>query len=114
MNDLFYFLPDVSHEEMYYLEKVTENYDQEKVRRFAISYRAQRRDPMVILLCTLIGFVWIAGIQRFMTNQIGMGILYLLTGGLCFIGTLVDLVNYQKLTLEYNRQVAVEVASFLR
>jgi TM2 domain-containing membrane protein YozV len=52
----------------------------------------------------------IAGIQRFLVNQIGMGLLYLFTAGLCFVGTIVDLVNYQKLTFDYNRQIADEVA----
>jgi TM2 domain-containing membrane protein YozV len=47
-------------------------------------------------------------------NQIGMGILYLLTGGLCLIGTIVDLVNYQKLAFEYNRQIAAEVSAMIK
>ncbi|HNX42808.1 MAG TPA: hypothetical protein PLJ84_02965 [Bacteroidales bacterium] len=42
-----------------------------------------------------------------------MGILYLLTGGLCLIGTIVDLVNHRQLALEYNVQVAHEVASMV-
>jgi TM2 domain-containing membrane protein YozV len=41
-----------------------------------------------------------------MIGQVGMGILYLLTGGLCFIGTIIDLVNYKKLTFEFNQQAA--------
>ena len=43
-----------------------------------------------------------------------MGILYLLTGGLCFIGTIIDLVNYQKMAFESNRKVADEVAVLIR
>jgi len=35
-----------------------------------------------------------------------MGILYLLTVGICWVGTIIDLVNYQKLALEYNMKVA--------
>jgi len=49
-----------------------------------------------------------AGIQRFMVGQIGMGILYFFTGGLCFIGTIVDLVNHKSLANDYNRQMAYE------
>ena len=32
-----------------------------------------------------------------------MGILYFLTGGLCLIGTIVDLVNHRSLAFEYNQ-----------
>ena len=36
-------------------------------------------------------------------------ILYLLTLGLCYIGTIIDLVNYRKLAFEYNQEVAARV-----
>jgi hypothetical protein len=39
-----------------------------------------------------------------------MGLLYLFTGGLCLIGTIVDLVNYQSLAFDYNRKIADEVS----
>ena len=62
----------------------------------------------MILLTALLGFVGLAGVHRFIVGQIGMGILYLLTAGLCFIGTIVDLINHKKLALEYNQRVARE------
>jgi hypothetical protein len=43
-----------------------------------------------------------------------MGILYFFTAGLCFIGTIVDAVNYQSIAFEYNRQIAGEVAPLIR
>jgi len=45
-----------------------------------------------ILLCC-IGFVCVGGIHKFYEGKIGMGVLYLLTGGLFFIGTIIDLIN---------------------
>ncbi len=102
-------LPEVTGEEMTYLQSVLKEMDDEKARAFANVYRSRRREPMLVLVTALIGFVAIAGVHRFILNQIGMGILYLFTGGLCLIGTIVDLVNYQKLAFEYNRQVANEV-----
>jgi TM2 domain-containing membrane protein YozV len=73
-------------------------------------YRTRRKDPQLILLTCLVGFLGFAGIHRFLVNQIGMGILYFFTAGLCLIGTIVDAVNYQSLAFEYNRQIASEVA----
>jgi hypothetical protein len=43
-----------------------------------------------------------------------MGILFFLTGGLCLIGTIIDLINYKKLAFEFNQKVANEVASFIK
>lgn len=102
-------LPEATGEEMMYLQNILKDMDDEKARSFANVYRSRRKEPMLVLVCALIGFVAIAGVHRFILNQIGMGILYLFTGGLCLIGTIVDLVNYQKLAFEYNRQVANEV-----
>jgi TM2 domain-containing membrane protein YozV len=76
-------------------------------------YSSKRRDPQHILFMCLLGFVVIAGIQRFATNNIGIGILYLITGGLCFIGTIVDTINYKNIANEYNHQMAIESRTFL-
>jgi hypothetical protein len=43
-----------------------------------------------------------------------MGILYLLTAGLCFIGTIIDLINHKKLAFEYNSNVAREIAMIIK
>ena len=102
-------LPELQGEEMIYVQNILKDMDEVKARNFANVYRSRRREPMLILVTALLGFVGFAGIHRFLLNQIGMGILYLFTAGLCFIGTIVDLVNYQKLAFEYNQKVANEV-----
>lgn len=98
--------------ELNYIQTLIKDYNDKQAAQFAIIYRSRRKDPQIILLTCLIGFLGIAGIHRFLTNQIGMGILYVLTAGLCFIGTIVDLVNYQTLAFEYNRGVASEIAMY--
>jgi TM2 domain-containing membrane protein YozV len=102
-------LPELTGEEMVYVQNILKDMDDVKARNFATVYRARRKEPMLILVTALLGFVAFAGIHRFLLNQIGMGLLYLFTAGLCFIGTIVDLVNYQKLAFEYNQKVANEV-----
>lgn len=106
-------LPELQGEEMIYVQNILKDMDDAKARNFANVYRARRKEPMLILVTALLGFVAFAGIHRFLLNQIGMGILYLFTAGLCFIGTIVDLVNYQKLAFEYNQKVANEVLVML-
>ncbi|HTE30936.1 MAG TPA: TM2 domain-containing protein [Chryseolinea sp.] len=107
------FLPELTGEELVYVQKLIGEFDDEKAKTFATVYRARRKDPQMILILALVGFLGFAGIHRMVTDQVGMGILYLLTLGFCFVGTIVDLVNYQKLALEYNLKAANEVVAMM-
>lgn len=111
--DLIMGLKGVTPDEYLYLEQVMKNMDQDQARTFVSYYAGRRKDPQDILLFTLLGFVIIAGVQRFVLGQIGMGILYLLTGGLCLIGTIVDLINYKSLASDYNQKMAYESAQMI-
>ncbi len=51
----------------------------------------RRKDKMTALLLAL--FLGGLGIHRFYLDDTGMGILYILTGGLCGIGVIVDVIN---------------------
>jgi TM2 domain-containing membrane protein YozV len=106
-------MPELDMQEMNYVDTLTKTYSEEQLLNFANFYRSRRRDPQMILLATLAGFLGFAGIQRFLTDQIGMGILYFFTVGLCFIGTIVDLVNYRQIALEYNVKVANEITGWI-
>jgi TM2 domain-containing membrane protein YozV len=111
--DLIMNLKGINPDEVLYLEQVMKNMDPEQARTFISYYSGKRKDAQDILLFTVLGFVVIAGVQRFVLGQIGMGLLYLLTGGLCLIGTIVDLINYKSLTLEYNQKMAYECAQLI-
>jgi len=114
MANIFSYLPELEGDELIYVQNLAKDYDEYHMQQFANIYRSRRKDSMMILITTLIGFLGIAGIQRFVLGQIGMGLLYLLTAGICFIGTIIDLINYKKLTFEYNLNVAREVASIVK
>jgi TM2 domain-containing membrane protein YozV len=107
-------LPEVTGDEMIYIQSLIKDMDDERARMFASAYRARRREPTLILVCTLLGFVGFAGIQRFITNDIGLGILYFFTIGLCWIGTIIDLVNHQRIAFDYNQKMANEVLMMVR
>jgi len=113
MNRILLQMPELELEEAMSIDALLKDKTDEQVRNFAIIYRSRRRDPMIILVTTLLGLVGFSGIQRFLTNQMGMGILYFFTAGLCLVGTIIDLVNYKSLALEYNRKVAQEAAMFI-
>ena len=108
------YLPELQEREMMYIQEVFNDLSEQQAEEFAMVYRSRRKDPTTILLLALIGFLGVAGIHRFVLDQIGMGILYILTAGLCFIGTIVDVVNYKDLAFEYNQRVAQEVLMMVR
>jgi TM2 domain-containing membrane protein YozV len=114
MPNVLQLMPTLEGEEMAFVQELIKDMNDSQAQQFAISYMARRKDPSNILLFTIIGFLGISGIQRFVLNQVGMGLLYLFTGGLCVIGTIIDLVNHKKLAFEYNSKQAQQVASMMR
>lgn len=106
-------IPEISGEEMLYVQSLINDMEDKKARTFAGVYRTRRKDPQMILITALLGLIVVAGVHRFVMGQIGMGLLYLFTGGLCLVGTIVDLVNHQKLAFEYNQKMANEVLSMI-
>jgi hypothetical protein len=114
MNDQYlYSFSNITLEEMQFIKEITANLNEDSRKNFMMMYSSKRRDPQHILFMCLLGFVVVAGVQRFATNQIGMGILYLITGGLCLIGTIIDTINYKNIANEFNHQMAIESRAFL-
>ncbi|MCL2013957.1 MAG: TM2 domain-containing protein [Oscillospiraceae bacterium] len=58
------------------------------------------KDPTTLLIISI--FLGSFGVDRFMLGDTGMGVLKLLTGGLCGILTIIDWCTIQKKTRELN------------
>jgi hypothetical protein len=101
-------IPAIEGEELVYLQSLTKELTDDQLVNFIAVYNGKRKKTDQILLGCVLGFVLFAGIQRFMIKQTGMGLLYLFTGGLCFIGTIMDTVNHKRLAFEFNRDMARE------
>ena len=106
-------LPDLEADEMYFIQGMLQNMTDDQASQFASIYRSRRKEPQMVLVAALIGFVGFAGIHRFLIGHIGMGILYFFTGGLCVIGTIVDIINYKSLAFEYNIKEARYVQALM-
>ena len=111
MPNVMSLMPELSGEELTGVDAMVKGMSDDQASMFAASYRAQRKDPNTVLLLTILGFIIIAGVQRFYVGQIGMGLLFLFTGGLCLIGTIIDVINHKKLATEHNLKVALEIAT---
>ena len=106
-------LYDTTPEELMQIDANTRGFSDDQLRQFVMIYRTKRKDEQTILLCCLLGLIFFAGIHRFVMGQIGMGILYILTGGLCFVGTIVDAINHKQLTLEFNTKMIGETLTMM-
>ena len=114
MANIMNLLPELEGEELTSVSALAKGLSDDQVSTFAVSYRAQRKDPNTVLLLTILGFIVVAGVHRFYLNQMGMGLLFLFTAGLCLIGTIIDVINHKRLTTEYNLKVANEIAMRVR
>ena len=114
MPNVMQLMPSLESDEMIYIQGLIKDMSDNTAQQFAVLYNSRRKDPQTILLTSLIGFMGVAGVHRFILGQIGMGLLYVFTAGLCVIGTIVDIVNHKKLAFEYNTTVAQQVAVMVR
>ena len=110
---LLQYLYDITPEELITINSRTQGFNTDELTHFCVIYRSKRKDPQIILLLCLVGLIGVAGIHRFVIGQVGMGILYFFTGGLCLIGTIVDAINHKDLALEFNGKMIAETLSML-
>jgi TM2 domain-containing membrane protein YozV len=101
-------LPGITPEEISFLQQATNGLDENQQKSFYMVYANKRKSPQDVLIFCLVGMFVVPGLQRFVTGQIGMGILYLFTIGLCFVGSIMDVVNHKTLAADYNKKMAYE------
>ena len=113
MSRIIRYMPEIEGDEQVEVARLIGPMNDQQVEQFSHAYRSRRKDPSTTLILTLLGFFVVAGVQRFYVGQMGMGLLYLFTGGLCLVGTILDTINHKKLVAEYNVRQAREVAQLV-
>jgi TM2 domain-containing membrane protein YozV len=114
MNQQLLMMQGLQADELAVLQNVIQGMTSAQEQQFYILYQNKRKDQQTMLLLCLLGFLGFAGIHRLVTGDIALGIIYLLTAGFCFIGTIIDLININSLTFEYNRKQAIETAQMVK
>ena len=110
MANILQIMPYLEGDEMLFVQGLIKDMSDDQASLFASVYSSRRKDSSIILLTACIGFIGVAGVHRFLLGHIGMGLLFLFTGGFCAIGTIIDIINHKKLAFENNQRVAHEVA----
>jgi hypothetical protein len=109
MFDKMQFLPELERTERVYIQELIAGMSQEQAEQFITEYRRKRKDPQSVLFAAVVGLVACPGFQRFWLGETGMGLLFLLTGGVLLMGSIIDLATYKSLALSYNRSVAQKI-----
>ena len=104
-------MPQLPRQELHQLQRLLEPMPEQSASSFASHYQTQRKDPPILLLLTAIGLLGLAGWGRFYLGQVGMGLLYVITIGFLFIGTIVDLCRHKNLALRSNEEIAGRIAA---
>jgi TM2 domain-containing membrane protein YozV len=107
-------LPGIQPNELHLIQSITKEMTEAEQQQFFSIYSSKRKEQQTLLIMSLIGFLGIAGIHRFVIGQLGMGIIYLLTGGFCGIGTIIDIVNMSSMTFNFNQKQALETANMVK
>jgi TM2 domain-containing membrane protein YozV len=88
--------------------QLTQGMTEQQKFLFNAQYSSERRDrTLMLVISILLGYF---GVDRFMVGDIGLGVLKLLTGGVCGIMWIVDLFLIMGRADDYNRQKANEIA----
>lgn len=66
-----------------------------------------KKESGTAYLLWCVGIFGVCGLQRFYLGQPGLGVLYLLTFGICGIGQLIDLFTIPSLVKEYNQKPGI-------
>jgi TM2 domain-containing membrane protein YozV len=114
MNQQLLMMQGLQPNELVLIQEITRDMTEAQQQQFFILYHGKRKDQQTMLLLCLIGVIGVAGIHRFVAGDIVLGILYLLTGGFCLVGTIIDAVNINSFTYEYNRKQAMETAQMIK
>jgi len=108
-NQNFYMsLPGITPEELGILQQATSGLTENQQKYFYMIYSGKRKSPQDMLIFCILGTFLVPGLQRFIVGQIGMGIAFLFTAGLCFVGSILDLINHKQLAIEFNKKMAYE------
>lgn len=113
MNQQLLMMQGLQADELAFLQQVTRQLTEAQEQQFYLLYANKRKDQQTLMLLCLLGVLGIAGIHRLVTGDTALGVIYLLTGGFCLVGTIIDLVNMKSLTYEFNRRMALETASLV-
>jgi TM2 domain-containing membrane protein YozV len=114
MNQQLLMMQGLQPEELALIQELIKDMTDAEQQQFLMIYNGKRKDQQTMLLLCLIGLIGAAGIHRFVAGDIVLGILFLLTGGFCLIGTIIDAINIKNFTYEYNRKQAIEAAQMLK
>lgn len=101
--------PKITADEHTFLVPYIQRLPDDRAKEFVRVYNEARLDPQTFTILAALGFVFTSGMQRFYIGQWAVGLLYVFTCGVFFLGTIYDLVNGKATVLDVNRDKARDI-----
>ncbi|GAB3921135.1 TM2 domain-containing protein [Mucilaginibacter myungsuensis] len=105
--DAYMNFPGMTSQELTMLQRATAGLTAEQEAYFLNIYATKRKNPEDIKMYC-IASILVPGLHRLMLGQTTWAIMYFFTGGFFFVMTVMDLINYEQLTIDHNEDVAYE------
>jgi TM2 domain-containing membrane protein YozV len=100
------YFPKITPEEYAFVLPLIVRLSEQQAKEFLSLYSENRFDAQTYTLLSALGFIFTPGLQRFYVGEWALGILYMFTCGLFFIGTIVDLIQAKEKIGALNRTKA--------
>ena len=113
MDNIARYIPLAEGSEYTYLKRLAKCVTDEEFEHFVRLYVPNRKDKNTTLILCILGLIGLGGIHRFYLGKIGTGILYFLTTGLFYIGTIYDLFRYAEMVSDENVITARNFARYI-
>ncbi len=107
------YIPQAQGPERTYLYRLAKYSTDDEFAHFAQLYLIQRKDAGITLILCVLGFLGLPGIHRFYLRKYATGVMYLLSGGLIWFCTIIDLFLYRDLVNYTNMMIARKYAEYL-
>lgn len=69
MANIMQIMPTLESDEMTFVQGLIKEFSDNQAQQFSSIYMSRRKEPQTILITSLIGFLGVAGIQRFLLGN---------------------------------------------
>lgn len=107
------YVPMAEGSEWTYLRNLAKCVSEDEFEHFIRLYLPNRKEKNTVLILCVLGFLGLAGIHRFYLGNIRIGVLYIISAGLLYLGTIYDLLKYREMVSDVNVSLARGYARYI-
>lgn len=103
-------IPEASLMEINTIKSLVTKMSPDRAKSFLMDYSSQRKSYSTALILCILGLFLPLGIFRFYVGNIGIGVIWLLTFSLMWLGAIIDIFTYKSTTEQVNIKLAHQLS----